>query len=170
MAWNACRILNDSDLPVESFAFYCDGLDDGATAIQGSIDATKMNDLTVFNPLPKPQATPPIPPKPVVPFWQGLVLVDNVQGGASGGQYLSPYFQRIDRDKCFSVYTSTLRIFQVPRCWNGTRAHVTFFTWIRCRGTPIFYNGHDEEVFKRQFCMSTSTAITAWPSGVRVTV
>jgi hypothetical protein len=172
MAWNACRILNNSVLRVGSMAFYCNGLHDGETAVQGSIDATKMNDLTILDSSSNLQAMLPIPPKPVVPFWQGLVLVDRVQGGAPGGQYLSPYFQTIDRDKCFSIYISPLRIYQVPRCWNGTRAHVTFFTWVRCKGTPIFYNGNDEEVLKHQFCMATSTgynSLAFWCEGEGIT-
>ena len=171
MAWDACRILNDTVPHIGSFAFYCDGLDDGATAVQGSIEATDITDLMAFDPLPKLQASLPIPPKPVVPIWQGLVLVDHVQG-AHGGQYLSPYFQTIDRDKCFSIYTSPLRIYQVPRCWNGTRAHVTFFAWNRCKGTPIFYNDNDEEVLEHPFCMSTSTgynSLAFWCEGKGIT-
>jgi hypothetical protein len=171
MAWDACRILNDTVPHIGSFAFYCDGLDDGATAVQEPIETTKIKDLTVFDLAPNLQATRPIPPKPVVPFWQGLVLVDRVSG-SRGGQYLSPYFQTIDRDKCFSIYTSPLRIYQVPRCWNGTRAHVTFFEWDRCKGTPIFYNGNDKEVLEHQFCMSYSTgyrALAFWCEGEGIT-
>lgn len=173
LAWDACQVLDDTIPHSGSFTFLCDGLDDVTKTGQAVIEAAKMRDLPMLDAASKLQTTEePIPSKPWVPFWQGLVLVEQLQSGSRDDQYQFPLFEVIHRDRCYSVINSPLRIYQVPRCWNGTRAHVAFFTWIMCRGTPIFMNNNNNQVLEHQFCMSDSTGYNTmafWCNGQGLT-
>lgn len=166
MSWNACQILDDTTPQIGSIAFYCDGLDSPKSINSAIIAPTNTRDLTLSTPLPKP-----LPPKPLVPFWQGLVLVEQVVSSARDDRYKIPKFEIVHRDECYWHSITPLKIFQIPRCWNGTKAHVVFYTWPECNGEPFFYNGSDEEVMERLWCFSTSTGYNSlffWCEGPEV--
>jgi len=82
-----------------------------------------------------------------VPFWKGVILVGNPN---------HQEFEVLSPDTCYEIRSSYLKIYRVPRCWNGTRAKVAFFDWAECKGSPIIYDGADEKVLDARFCYSES--------------
>ena len=159
--WNACQLLDYKKRRVESVAFYCDGPD--ARTVDGNvaIETAMGKQMALIKPPPKqpsrhvPLPTP-LPRKPwLVPFWKGLVLVDRPASCPRDDRYTNPMFQELDSDSCFSILSeSPIQIFQVPRCFNLTRASIAFFTWPFCRGSPVIHDGTDEGLLDTSFCMS----------------
>ena len=165
-AWGTCQLLNDTTRQVGSIAFYCDGLDGVGAANEDVVEATKGKKMRTLEPTLKLQPTP-LPPKPWVPFWKGLILVDMVWN-SPGDRYVNPKFEVLATDSCYTEHNSPLKIFQVPRCFNGTRGNVAFFTWTYCKGSPVFYDGTDEKILDMLFCMSSSNgynSMTFWCEG-----
>lgn len=73
-----------------------------------------------------------------------------------GDRYINPKFEVLATDSCHTELGSPLKIFQVPRCFNGTKANIAFFTWTYCKGSPVFYDGTDEKLLDTLFCTSVS--------------
>lgn len=154
-ALDACQLLNYTTRQVGSIAFYCDGSGVGAVSEDVVFEATMGKEMTLLEPTPKLQPTP-LPPKPWVPFWKGMILVDRVEGCSGDDRYINPEFEVLATDSCYTKLSSPLKIFQVSRCFNFARANIAFFTWTYCKGSPIFYDGTDEKLLDTSFCMSTS--------------
>ena len=152
--WGTCQLMNDTTRQVGSIVFYCDGPDSVGAASEDVVEATNGKEMTLLKPTPKLQPTP-LPPKPWVPFWKGLILVDMVLN-SPGDRYVNPKFEVLATDSCHTELNSPLKIFQVPRCCNGTRANAAFFTWSYCKGSPVFYDGTDKKLLDTLLCMSTS--------------
>lgn len=163
---DTCQLLNVTTLQVGSMAFYCDGPDDLGDARDALVDSTEGKEITLPEPMLKLESTT-LPPKPWVPFWKGLILIDMVINSPQD-RYINPKFEILGTDSCHTELSSPLKIFQVPRCFNGTRANVAFFTWSSCKGSPVFYDGTDKEIFDKMFCMSTSNgynSLAFWCEG-----
>lgn len=79
-------------------------------------------------------------------FWKGLILVGD-------SNHLE--FGILSSDTCYEI-RSYLKVYRVPRFWNGTRAIVAFFDWAKCKGSPIIYDGADEKVLDTRFCTAQS--------------
>ena len=167
--WDACQFLNYTTRQVESIAFYCDGPGVGAVSEDVIVETTMGKEMTLIEPAPKLRFTP-LPPKPWVPFWKGLVLVDMVEVCPRDDRYTNPKFEVLATDSCYTELSSPLEIFQVPRCFNFTRANVAFFTWSYCKGSPIFFDGTDEKLLDTLFCMSVSNGYNSmafWCEGTK---
>jgi hypothetical protein len=161
LAWNACRFLNGT----RSIAFFCDGFDGVGAASDDLFEATNRKETTLLEPTPKLQLTP-LPQKPWVPFWKGLILVDAV-ANSPGDRYISPKFEDVNTDTC-RTQLGALKIYKVPRCFNGSRAKVAFFTWAYCQGSPVFYDGTDERLFETLINMGVScgySSLAFWCNG-----
>ncbi|MCJ1402531.1 hypothetical protein MMC11_005751 [Xylographa trunciseda] len=161
-ARDTCQLLNYKNRQVGSVAFYCGGFDVGAVDEDVVVEVTRGKEIMLLEPTPKLQPSShvplptPLPRKPwITPFWKGLFLVDSATTFSRDDRYLNPMFQELAIDSCYSTYNSPLQIFQVPRCFNLTRANVAFFTWSYCKGSPVLYDGTDEKLLDISFCMST---------------
>jgi hypothetical protein len=147
-------------------AFYCDGFDGVGAVNEDLVTTANGKKMTSLEPTPKLQLMP-LPWRPWVPFWKGLVLIDRVTG-SPGYKYISPKFEDVHRDTC-RTERGALKIYQVPRCFNGTRAKVAFFRWGYCQGSPVFYDGADKILFDTlismgEFCGYSSMAF--WCNGI----
>lgn len=172
---DACQRLDHGDRQLGSVAFYCDGPDTGAVSEDAAIEAVAHKGVTLTETPPQlpsrhvPLPTP-LPRRPwIVPFWKGLVLISGVSPCHRDDRYTNAIFQEQTTDSCYNIWETPLQIFQVPRCFNLTRANVAFFKWGSCKGAPVIYSGTDEKLLDTSFCMNNDngySSMTFWCEGI----
>ena len=133
-------------------AFYCGGPDNLGDTRDALVHSTEEKEIALPEPMPKLESTI-LPPKP----WVTLERLDSSRHADkfAQGSVCQPKFETLGMDSFHTELNSSLKIFQVRRCFNSTRADVTFFTWSYCKGSPVFYEGKDKEILDKMFCMST---------------
>lgn len=142
----SCEQLNDTTWRFGSIALYCAGPKNIGAPNENVTRVTNTKQISLLKPAPKSQNSTLPHRLWWVPFWKGLILVGNPD---------YQEFEVLSSETCYDI-RSYLKVYQVPRCWNGTRAKVACFDRAQCNGSPMICDAADEKVLDTRFCKPES--------------